>query len=108
MSKETRKNIPEEKKKQRNQYDTSADNILKEEPQGKHFNENVTDRRQSSDHNHASDPDAYLGAEEVDSDRSMSSVDNHSTSITAPEIVEEQSQAEKETLEEFKEDMTGG
>lgn len=108
MSKETRKNIPEEKKEQRNRYDTSADNVLKEKPEGKHFNEDITARRQESDHNFRSDPDAYLGAEEVDSDRSMSSVDSDVTPVTAPQIVEEQSKSEKETLEEFEKDMTGG
>lgn len=109
MSKENRKNIPKAKKEQRNQHDTSADNVLEDEPEGKHFNEGVTARRQKGDHNFQSDPDAYLGAEEVDDDESMSSVSGRSTTgITAPEIREELEEEEEETLEEIKKDMTGG
>ncbi len=109
MPKENRKNIPEEKKEQRNRYDTSADNIVKGEAEGRHFNENVRPRHPGLNPEIESDPDAYLGAEEVDDDESMSSVSSHSTTgITAPEVRQDITEEEEETLEEIKRDMTGG
>lgn len=101
MTKETRRNIPEEKREERTQHDTSADHILDEEPEGSHFNEGIEARRQQGEHNFESDPDAYLGADEGGSEEAV-------TPVTAPEIVEEQDEDEQDIHEEFKKDMTGG
>jgi hypothetical protein len=109
VTKENRKNIPEEKKKARNQHDTSADHILQDEPEGRHFNEKVVPRQPESDLEGQTAPNAHLGAEEVDEDREMDATGNRTTTaITAPEIREESSEAEEETFEEIKRNMTGG
>jgi hypothetical protein len=109
MSKENRKNLSEEKKAERNRYDTSADNILEDEPEGRHFNENVEPRHSESKSETAENPNAHLGAEDVDNDEEAKARGKHATTgITAPQIREEASDAEKETLEEIKKDMTGG
>lgn len=107
MAKENRKNIPEEKKDQRNRYDTSADNILEDQPEGRHFNEDVEPRQpRSSDEKN---PNAHLGAQDLDDDETAKAQGKHvTTAITAPEITEEKSQVEEETLAEIKKDMTGG
>jgi hypothetical protein len=122
MSKETRKNIPEEKKEQRNQYDTSAENILKDKPDGRHFNEDVVPRRQKLESDPEQAPNAHLGAEDIPPEEAKEPefVDSNAgqnedaeairktTSITAPEIREERTEEEEETLDEIKRDMTGG
>jgi hypothetical protein len=109
MDKENRKNISEEKKAARNRYDTSADNILEDEPEGRHFNENIEPRRSEQKPGKAENPNAHLGAEEVDDDEAVKAQGKHvTTGITAPQIREEASEAEQETLDETKKDMTGG
>jgi hypothetical protein len=109
MSKENRKNLPEEKKAERNRYDTSADNILEDEPEGRHFNEDVEPRRSELKPGTANDPNAHLGAEDVDDDEEAKAQGKHvTTGITAPQIRDNASEAEEETLEEIKKDMTGG
>lgn len=109
MSKENRKNLSEEKKAERNRYDTSADNILEDEPEGRHFNENVEPRRPEPRAKTTENPNAHLGAEDVDDDEEAKARGKHvTTGITAPQIREEASDAEEETLEEIKKDMTGG
>jgi hypothetical protein len=109
MDNENRKNLPEEKKTARNRYDTSADNILDDESEGRHFNENVEPRRSEQKAATAQNPNAHLGAEDVDDDEEAKAEGKHvTTGITAPQIREEASDAEKEMLEEIKKDMTGG
>jgi hypothetical protein len=120
MSKENRKNIPDEKKKQRNQYDTSADNILEDKPEGRHFNENVEARHQPVEGDTKPKPSAHLGAEDItpedadaqaetdqDQDEETGAT-RQTTSVTAPEIQEEKTEEEEETLDQIKRDMTGG
>ena len=115
MSKENRKNIPDEKKKQRNQYDTSADNILEDEPEGRHFNENVEARHHPEEGDTKPKPSAHLGAEDItpedaaaqDNDEETGAT-RRTTSVTAPEIQEEKTEEEEETLDQIKRDMTGG
>jgi hypothetical protein len=122
MSKENRKNIPDEKKKQRNQFDTSADNILEDKPEGRHFNENVEARHQPEEGDTKPKPSAHLGAEDItpedtdaqDQPEMHQEQDEHkgttrqTTSVTAPEIKEEKTEEEEETLDQIKRDMTGG
>jgi hypothetical protein len=109
MSKENRKNLPEEKKAERNRYDTSADNILEDEPEGRHFNEDVKPRHSEPEAETAENPHAHLGAEDVDDDEEAKAQGKHvTTGITAPQIRDDASDAEEETLEEIKKDMTGG
>ncbi len=53
-------------------------------------------------------PTGHLGAEEVVTENNKPTADSQTTPVTAPEIVHDKSRTEKETLDEFKEDMTGG
>ncbi|MBX3000359.1 MAG: hypothetical protein KF893_17680 [Caldilineaceae bacterium] len=109
MDKENRKNLPEEKRAARNRYDTSADNILEDEPEGRHFNENIEPRHSEQKPGTAENPNAHLGAEEVEDDEAVNAQGKYvTTAITAPQIREKASETEQETLDEIKKDMTSG
>lgn len=75
-------------------------------PQGNHFNEEITPRKVEPDTRE--NPSGHLGAEDAEIQDNAQEAESQTPRITAPEVLDHQSRSTKETLEEFKKDMTGG